>query len=155
MNAYADTSFLISLYGPDRHSSAALAEVRTHRPILVLTPLVEAEFTNAVELRVFRKEWTRAEAGGVRKEFVEDLTSGILRIEGLPEEVFVLARRLSSRHTAKFGTRSLDVIHVASALLLRPSAFYSFDERQRRLAEAEGLTVRPPLMAPRATTARH
>ena len=155
MNAYADTSFLVSLYGRDLHSPAAITEVRTHKPIFVLTPFVEAEFTNAVELRVFHKEWTPAEARGVRKEFAQDLSSGILRIEGLPDEVFVLARRLSSRHTAKVGTRSLDVIHVASALLLRPSVFYSFDERQRRLAEAEGLTVRPSLIEPRVTTARY
>jgi len=69
--------------------------------------------------------------------------------------VFMLARRLSRRHTAKVGTRSLDIIHVASALLLRPEVFYSFDERQRRLAETEGLTVRPSFIEPRATTARY
>lgn len=155
MNAYADTSFLISLYGRDPHSPAALAEVRGHKPIFVLTPFVEIEFTNALELRVFHKEWVPAEARAVREEFVQDLSSGVLRIEGLPDEVFVLARRLSRRHTAKVGTRSLDIIHVASALLLRPEVFYSFDERQRRLAETEGLTVRPSFIEPRATTARY
>ncbi len=154
MNAYADTSFLISLYGRDLHSPAALAEVRRHKPIFVLTPFVEMEFTNALELRVFHKEWTPAEARAVREEFVQDLSSGILRIEGLPDEVFVLARRLSRRHTGKVGTRSLDIIHVASALLLRPDVFCSFDERQRKLATAEGLTVRPSLIQPLATTAR-
>ena len=154
MNAYADTSFLISLYGRDPHSPAALAEVRGHKPIFVLTPFVEIEFTNALELRVFHKEWVPAEARAVREEFVQDLSSGVLRIERLPDEVFVLARRLSRRHTAKVGTRSLDIIHVASALLLRPDVFYSFDERQRRLAEAEGLTVRPSLIEPRTTKGR-
>jgi predicted nucleic acid-binding protein len=112
------------------------------------------EFTNALELRVFHKEWAPVEARAVREEFVQDLSSGVLRIERLPDEVFVLARRLSRRHTAKVGTRSLDIIHVASALLLRPDVFYSFDERQRRLAEAEGLTVRPSLIEPRTTKGR-
>ena len=143
MNAYADTSFLISLYGRDPHSPAALAEVSRRQPIFVLTSFGEAEFANAVELRLFHKDWTPAEARGVRKEFLEDLRRGILRIEELPAEVYALARTISRRHTAKMGTRTLDVIHIASALLLRPSVFYSFDERQRRLAGAEGLTVRP------------
>ncbi len=143
MNTYADTSFLVSLYGRDPHSPAALAEVRRHKPIFLLTPFGDAEFTNAVELRVFHKEWTPAEARAVRKEFLQDVSVGILRIEGLPAEAYDLARTLSRRHTSKLGTRALDVIHVASALLLRPGVFYSFDERQRKLAEAEGLTVRP------------
>jgi predicted nucleic acid-binding protein len=152
LNAYADTSFLVSLYGRDPHSPAALAEVRKHKPVFVLTSFVELELTNAIELRVFHKEWTSAEARGVLEEFVQDLRNGVLKIEGLPDEVFVLAQRLSRRHTAKVGTRSLDIIHVASAMLLRPDVFYSFDERQRKLATAEGLTVRPSLIQPRATT---
>jgi len=146
LNAYADTSFLISLYGHDPHSPAALAEVRAHKPILLLTPFGEVEFINALQLRLFHKEWTKSETRAVREEFYRDLRSGILRIEELQEEVFALARRLSQRHTGKLGTRSLDIIHVASALLLRPDVFCSFDERQRKLASAEGLTVRPSLV---------
>jgi predicted nucleic acid-binding protein len=154
LNAYADTSFLVSLYGRDPHSPAAVAEVRTHKPVLTLTSFVELEFTNAVELRVFHKEWTPAEAHGVLEEFAQDARNGVLRIEGLPDEVFVLARRLSRRYTAKVGARSLDILHVASAMLLRPDVFYSFDERQRKLAAAEGLAVRPSHIQPRATTNR-
>jgi predicted nucleic acid-binding protein len=155
LNAYADTSFLVSLYGRDPLSPAALDEVQTHKPILVLTPFVEVEFTNATELRVFHKEWTPPEARAVLEEFVQDLSSGILKTQPLPAEVFGLARRLSRRHTAKVGTRSLDLIHVASAILLRPDVFYSFDERQRKIAATEGLTVRPQLIQLQATTHRH
>jgi len=54
---YADTGFLVSLYGQDYHSAAASALV-TSKPVLILTSLGEAEFTNAVELRVFGKEPT-------------------------------------------------------------------------------------------------
>ena len=45
--AYVDTGFLVSLYGQDLHSATA-ANVITPRPVLLLTPLGEAEFTNAV-----------------------------------------------------------------------------------------------------------
>lgn len=38
---------------------------------------------------------------------------------------------------------TLDGLHVATALLLKPEAFFSFDERQRKLARAAGLRVLP------------
>jgi predicted nucleic acid-binding protein len=33
--------------------------------------------------------------------------------------------------------RTLDIVHVASALLLKPEVFYTFDRRQSKLARAE------------------
>jgi predicted nucleic acid-binding protein len=41
--------------------------------------------------------------------------------------------------SASADTRSLDVLHVASALVLHAETFYTFDEKQRKLAKAEGL----------------
>ena len=143
MIAYADTSFLLSLYGQDAHSSTALAEVSQAKPVFMLTPFGETEFTNALQLRLFHKDWTPAEARAVRTEFRDDLRRGIVRSEELPPEVFSLSRTLSRRHTARMGARTLDILHVASALLLHPEIFYSFDDRQRRVAKAEGLKVRP------------
>jgi len=34
-------------------------------------------------------------------------------------------------------------MHVAAALLLKAEMFLSFDERQRKVAKAEGLKVKP------------
>jgi hypothetical protein len=39
------------------------------------------------------------------------------------------------------GTRTLDVLHVASALVLGATYFYKFDRNQGKLAAAEGLRV--------------
>ena len=67
-----------------------------------------------------------------------------------PDELYDKAQRLypkaielAERHSATLGTRSLDLMHVAAALILGADLFLSFDERQRKAAEAEGLTVRP------------
>jgi predicted nucleic acid-binding protein len=57
--------------------------------------------------------------------------------------VFQRAEDLSGRHTLKGGHRSFDVIHVATALTLEATQFLTFDERQRQLAMAEGLEVKP------------
>ena len=142
MIAYADTGFLVSLYGQDGHSPAATALVKS-KPILMLTPLGEAEFTNAIELRVFRKEWTKWEARSVHQLFLDHCAAGLFRSEALSSDVWDQATALARRYSAKFGSRTLDILHVASALILKPDAFYTFDKRQRKLAEAEQLRVLP------------
>ena len=48
---------------------------------------------------------------------------------------------LSLRHTAKYGFRTYDLLHVSSALLLRCDTFWSFDPKASRLAGLEGLEV--------------
>ena len=46
-----------------------------------------------------------------------------------------------TRHTAKHGFRTYDIVHVVSARLLGCDHFFSFDERARKLAALEGLKV--------------
>ena len=58
-------------------------------------------------------------------------------------ELHAKARELSDRYTPTLATRSLDLLHVAAAVLLGAKVFYSFDERQRRAAAGEGLRVKP------------
>ena len=83
MIAYADTGFLVSLFGPDSNSAIATALVRS-KPVFLLTSLGEAEFTNAVELRVFRKEWTRHEARSVRDLFLQHQAARVFRRRSAP-----------------------------------------------------------------------
>jgi predicted nucleic acid-binding protein len=140
--AYPDTGFLVSLYGEDDHSKAATELVKSD-PIFILTSLGEAEFVNALELQVFRKQWTRNEAREVYDEFLASQSAAIIRSEPFPLEAWERAVILSRRHGAALGTRTLDVLHVASALVLKPDVFLTFDKRQSQLANAEGLRVLP------------
>ena len=143
MNVYADSSFLLSLYSVDAHSTIAAAVAASYHPLFLLTPLLEAEFANAIELGVFLRRYSTREARAVRERFLAHIGSGLFLVRELNPEAYELARTLSRRHTAKLGTRSLDVLHVASAILLRPGSFLSFDQRQRKLARAERLMVQP------------
>jgi predicted nucleic acid-binding protein len=140
--AYADTGFLVSLYGQDDHSAAATALVKP-KPLFLLTSLGEAEFTNAVELQVFRRQWARREARLVQEQFLRHQAAGVFRVEPLGPEVWEKALILSRRHSARLGTRTLDLLHVAAALVLSPDVLFTFDERQRKLAKAERLRVLP------------
>ena len=49
---------------------------------------------------------------------------------------------LSLRYTAKYGFRTYDLLHVASALLLKCDTFWSFDPKALKLAALEGFKVR-------------
>ena len=55
--------------------------------------------------------------------------------------VFRVAVRLADAHSTTTGTRSLDILHVASAKAARAVEFLSFDARQRKLATAVGLRL--------------
>jgi len=113
------------------------------RPTFLLTPLGEAEFVNALELQVFRKGWTRRQAREVYDEFLASQAAAVIRSEPFPPEAWQRAAILSRGHGALLGTRTLDVLHVASALVLKPDVFLTFDKRQHQLAKAEGLRVLP------------
>jgi predicted nucleic acid-binding protein len=100
------------------------------------------EFRNALRLRVFRKELTRAEMDRTIAQMLADLAAGIyLRREPDPSQLALEAERLSAGWSAKLGTRSLDVLHVACALELGASEFLTFDKRQAALAKAAGMSV--------------
>ncbi len=106
-----------------------------------ITSLGELELVNALQLRLFRKEVRLPEARAAYAAFRADVDDGVLAVKPLPEVVLAQARQLGLRWTARFGTRSLDIIHVAAAIALRADAFHTFDERQQKLAKAARLRI--------------
>lgn len=142
MSAYADTSFLVSLYTPDANSHEAASRMRRMPLPLVVTPFGELELANALQLRLFRRELLAAQTRAAYAAFRDDVIASILVIKPMSEEVYAQARQLARRWTRTLGTRTLDIIHVASAMALGAETFHTFDERQRRLAKAVKLTVR-------------
>jgi predicted nucleic acid-binding protein len=109
---------------------------------VIVTPFGELELTNALQLRLFRHELLASQTRAAYSAFRDDVTAGIFAIKPMSDEVYEQARRLAQRWTRTLGTRTLDIIHVASALALAAESFHTFDERQRRLAKAVKLTVR-------------
>lgn len=139
MSAYVDTSFLVSLYTPDSKSTQAFTAIERLAPPLSIMPLGELELVNALRLRLFRKELRPLQVLRSYRLFRRDLSGGIVTIEETPDAVYADAKRIASRWSTKLGTRTLDILHVASALALRADRLITFDLRQRRLAEAVGI----------------
>lgn len=139
MSAYADTSFVVSLYTPDANSVRASAVMSSAALPILLTPLGELELINALELRRFRGELDSNEVRAARAAFRRDLQTGIFDLKPVTAAMYERAKLLARRRTSRLGTRSLDILHVAAAILLHADAFYSFDRNQSKLARAEGL----------------
>ena len=142
MIVYADTSFLFSLYVPDANASAALATMRRLKSPLLTTDFGEFEFGNALNLSIFRRQMLAADEQRILNLFASDVQAGVIHVVPLTSAIFHRARQLASAHTRTLGTRSLDVLHVASALALKASTFLTFDLRQRKLALSARLRVR-------------
>jgi predicted nucleic acid-binding protein len=142
LKSYADTSFLVSLYGSDVNSRAATSLVQEHRPVFLVTPLGETEFTSVVFAVPARPGgWAISEARSIEEHFTRDLQTGVWHWEDFPPETWTRARELSHRHGPALGCRASDALHVASALALAADDFYTFDRDQAKLARAVGLRV--------------
>lgn len=75
-------------------------------------------------------------------QFEKDRADGVWVDASLPELALEVCAQLARRHAARLGTRTLDTLHVASALELKAKRFWTFDERQARLARAAGLRLK-------------
>ena len=141
MKVYGDTSFLISLYSPDANSAAASTTMQSSTGTHYITVFGELEVVNAMELRVFRKELTLAQAQSSLGNFEKDMRDGVFQLLPLSDPVFERARQLSRQTTARLGTRTADLLHVAAALELGADWLYTFDQQQRKLAQAVKLKL--------------
>jgi predicted nucleic acid-binding protein len=138
LSTYADTSFLVSLYLTDMHTAEA-EHLMASGQIVWMTPFHVVEWTHAVEQHVFRGALSRSEADHYHARFQQHRETGLWMEVAMPESVFDVSAQLARQHGAKLGLRTLATLHVASALELKAERFWTFDQRQKKLARAAGL----------------
>lgn len=61
-------------------------------------------------------------------------------------EVHGIAGRLSEKYAETYGNRAMDTLHLATASHLAAEEFLTFDLRQCRIAEAEGMGLPLPTL---------
>ena len=140
MIVYADSSFVVSLYITDAHSAEARRRVQGAPP-LVLTAFHRAEWAHVLGQHQFRGTVTATDAHRLNAQFISDEASGIFHEAALPDSAFELCAELARTHGSSMAMRTLDSLHVACALELKADRFWTFDERQGKLAKAQGLKV--------------
>ena len=158
MRTYADSSFILRLLTAEADSAAAIAEYRRiGLPPLFFLPLHAPEVRNAVRQRAFHER--RSSSSRKRAHIARERDAALDRLERFlsrrtlldvaldMDAVIERATGLATAHTERLGTRAIDLLHVASALVLDSEVFLTTDERQARLAKAEGLKVVTPAAA--------
>ncbi len=138
MTIYADSSFLVSSYVDDAHSAEADRRMGA-APAVWITPLNRTELAHAIHQYVFRGKLSPSEVQLAWNSFQRDYRNGIWIPVNLPERVWETSIMLAEMHGQILGVRTLDSLHVACALELRAERFWTFDDRQAKLAEAVGL----------------
>jgi len=87
---------------------------------------------------VFHRHISRDEAQKVLTQFEQDRRQGVWVSVELPAMIFEQCLDLARKHVPHLGVRTLDTLHVASAVELQAEEFWTFDERQAQLAKAVG-----------------
>ncbi len=145
MQDYYDTGVLLKLYTnePDSKRTASFV-VRRARAIRI-TQLHLSEATTALQLKAYRGECSPEQAHAAISLIEDDLRSGMLRMAAIDwPDAWIRCQTLARTHAAKIGARTLDTLHVASALALHAHALITTDHRQADLARACGLKVMSP-----------
>ena len=146
MNAatYADSSFVVSLVCRDHKSDEAVSYMERAVEALLFTPLHRIEARNVLRNATARGYITVAEQRAAFRQIDDDLREEFFIHTPVDwSDVFRRADELSEKHAATEGQRTIDLLHVALALESGAKTFLSFDQRQRKLAKAAGLKVKP------------
>jgi predicted nucleic acid-binding protein len=143
---YADPSALLKLYIHEPASAAMSAWRSRTKGALPVTPHGRLEIVNGICLAGFRKIISAEALSDAIASFDEDLAEGrYVDADILWRATLRRARELSRAHTPALGCRTLDVLHVATAIELGLRYFVTFDSRQGQLAKAAGLKPLTPV----------
>jgi predicted nucleic acid-binding protein len=143
---YWDTSALIKLYVPEPDSATFLHHMKDTE-----TPPVTADITSTEVLcTLYRKETVgdiiQGGADILFKRYLEDTVAGRIVLVPNGRDVTTAAQRLVSYAYSQpkpTYIRSLDALHVASALAVNAEAVIATDKRLRKVAVLMGLQVVP------------
>ena len=141
---YCDSSFSASLYAWDGNTARAnqVYQADGRRP-LFFSEWQELELVSTLRLGLFRawraKMPTPYRLGTCLKRIAEDLRNGILCRAKLNWPACVRqASKISEQNTEAAGVVMLDIWHVACAVELQATAFWTFDADQEKLARTTG-----------------
>ncbi|MFH2115322.1 MAG: hypothetical protein ABIJ86_12535 [Spirochaetota bacterium] len=142
MKPYADSGVLVKLYIRERNSSEAISALGQFKS-LNLNQLQELEIRNTFHALEGRKLISSLQRAASEHELEVDLIKGRIQ-RNLPDWglAFKEAMNLSQLYTADTLARSLDLLHVAVAVISNSDLFLTGNKRQYAVAQKTGLQVR-------------
>ncbi len=142
---YVDPSALLKLYLNEPESRAMTAWRAKATGPLSVTHHGRVELVNGIALAAHRRLIDESAFKAALAALDDDFEQGrYTQADLLWRAALQRAADLSRNFSRTLGTRSLDVLHVASALELGFRSFISFDLRQQKLVRAVGLKLLTP-----------
>ncbi|HWB07541.1 MAG TPA: type II toxin-antitoxin system VapC family toxin [Verrucomicrobiales bacterium] len=144
MTPYADSSFIISLIVKDCHTATAWSVWRDIRVEIMLSYLTELEVAATLHRLKVTGELSPEKFAAAALKFDRMLLDGELaRRKVPPHQLYPQAHTLVNQFSGERAFKSLDILHVASAMTLHADTFLTFDDQQGDLAKIAGLSVLP------------
>jgi predicted nucleic acid-binding protein len=141
---YADTSFLLSHHINDEHTDRARFLICEVSVSLRISRLGILEYHTSLWRKVGADGFSRSHAERAIRFFERQIDGKWFVLSTIADEVVhERAKSLAAAYSSELKVRSLDILHVACALEMGVSEFWTFDDRQRRLAAEVGLRVNP------------
>ncbi|WPJ94512.1 type II toxin-antitoxin system VapC family toxin [Coraliomargarita algicola] len=138
---YFDTSSLLKLYNKENGSRETVA-IAQSQAILPLSFIGEMELRNSLRVLYGRKRIHAEELEQALLYIDEDIANGrLLRLRPDPLLIENESFELSRCYSAENFCRTLDILHVATAIVSKITTFVTCDKRQAQLAEQTGLQV--------------
>lgn len=138
---YWDTSTVIKLYVPEPDSEAWQNRAVHERRDMVSSSLLEAEFAFAVA----RKEQLGdVRTGGARKlchRLQADISYGRIKVFPLSLDIVSTATAIALERDPQQSVRTLDGLHLATAIRLHCREFVTTDQRLASAARSLGFHV--------------
>jgi predicted nucleic acid-binding protein len=148
---YWDTSCVLKLYTPEPDSATYLALAGQATEPLVSSEILVAELHAAFCQKELRGELKNGAAERLYKQFNADCDGGRWLLIPLGHDVLTKAVHVAKtgyRHRHPVSLRTLDAIHLASALLAKAGQLVTTDARMKQAAAALALPVFQPAATP-------
>jgi predicted nucleic acid-binding protein len=142
---YWDTSALLKLYVDESDSSAYWELLLASKRCVYTSTLARAETLCALVRKHHCGDLDSSGVGALLKRFRDDIGGGRIVLVGVSEEVHSAVERLAAilGHGPIPMLRTLDMIHLGSAVASRSKEIVVADHRLRLAAASAGLRVLP------------
>lgn len=138
MDSYLDSSFLLKLYMVEPDSATAVDWLARNRGNVFVSSLSDVEVAT-----VLYRVLPGADAARALESYRQDLASGIFQKLEMDVALFERAAALATAHSHLYKLRSLDVLHLATAMRYGVRRMGVYDKRLRDAALGLGLVAVP------------
>ena len=145
---YWDTSCVLKLYAPEPRSAAYLSLAESQRGPLACSEVAMVELSYAFHRKEKDGSLVLGASEALLRQVQRDIDGGRFALLPFGRDVLSAAMKLASRcyeHEPMIPLRSMDGIHLATALVAKAKRLVTADLRMRAAAEVIGLRLIDPV----------